>query len=135
MNIHKSITIPVPAKAERKRNELFMQEKRFVEFARELRLQCDQGFLETYERRKVLFPCARVVWPRRLEERKHHYRISNDMRPFSMSTKSKEYGPYLEFAEIQSQINSGFGCLSPSHSGLIDAIIKKRSPDLSFTSW
>jgi hypothetical protein len=129
MHTHKSITIPVPAKAERKRKELFMEEKRFVEFARELGLQCDQGFLETYERRKVLFPCARVVWPRRLEERKYLHHISNDMRPFSMLTKSKEYRPYLEFAELQSLINSGFGFLSPSHSGpIVDAITKEGHP-------
>jgi hypothetical protein len=128
MHTHKSITIPVPAKAERKRNELFMEEKRFVEFARALRLQCDQGFLETYERRKVLFPCARVVWPRRLEERKYLHHISNDMRPFLMLTKSKEYRPYLEFTEIQSLISSGFVFLSPSHSALIDAITKEGHP-------
>ena len=128
MHTHKSITIPVPAKAERKCKELFMEEKRFVEFAKELRLQCDQGFLETYERRKVLFPYARVVWPRRLEERKYLHHISNDMRPFSMLTKSKEYRPYLEFTEIQRQITSGFGFLSPSDSELIDAITKEGHP-------
>ena len=128
MHTYKRITIPVPAEAERKRKELFMQEKRFVKFARALRLQCDQGFLETYERRKVLFPCARVVWPRRLEERKYLHSSSNDMRSFSMLTKSKEYRPYLEFAEIQEQIDSGFGFLSPSHSEVIETITKEGHP-------
>jgi hypothetical protein len=69
MHTDKSLTMPVPAAAERKRRELFMEWRRFAEFAKALRLQCDQGFLETYERKKVLFPHARIVWPRRLEEK------------------------------------------------------------------
>ena len=97
----KSFTMPVPAEAERKRNELFMDEKRFVKFAKALRLQCDQGFLETYERKKVLFPHARIVWPRRLEERVHRHKLSHDTKSLLTLTRSKEHRPFIEFSEMQ----------------------------------
>lgn len=100
MHTYKRITMPVLAKAEHKRNELFMEVKRFVEFARALHLQCDQDLLETYERQKVLFPYARVVRPRRLEERIHWYRISHEMRPYQMLTRSKEYRLFIEFSQV-----------------------------------
>ena len=105
-----------------------MNEKRFIEFAKALHLQCDQGFLETYERRKVLFPNARVVWPRRLEERMHRHRLSHDMRPFLMLTRSKKYRPFIEFAEVHREIDLGSGFISTSRSDVIDSIIKEGHP-------
>jgi len=40
MHTYKSITMPVPAKAEHNRNVFLMEEKKFVEFAKALRLRC-----------------------------------------------------------------------------------------------
>ena len=128
MHMDKSFTMPVPAEAERKRNELFMDDKRFVKFAKALRLQCDQGFLETYERKKVLFPHARIVWPRRLEERLHRHKLSHDTRSLSTLTRSKEHRPFIEFSEMQQKIDSGEGFVSPSRTDIIDFITKKGHP-------
>ena len=82
MHSYKFFRIPVPAQAERKRNEFMMGSKRFVEFANAIRLQCDQGYLEKCERQKSFFPHARVVWPKRLEESVHRHKLSRDMRLF-----------------------------------------------------
>jgi hypothetical protein len=128
MHTDKSFTMPVPAEAERKRNELFMDEKRFVKFAKALSLQCDQGYLETYERKKVLFPHARIVWPRRLEERVSRHKLSHDIRSLSSLTRSKEHRPFIEFSEMQQNIDSGEGFVSPSRTDIIDFITKKGHP-------
>ena len=129
MRPYKVFSMPVPAQAERKRNEFMMDAKRFVEFAKALRLECDQGFLETYERKKLLFPHARFAWPRRLEERVHRHLLSRDMRPFSILTRSREFKPYIEFADIQREIDSGFGFSSSSRrSSVINTVIKEGHP-------
>lgn len=133
MHTYKSITIPVPDKAERKRKELFMDERRFVEFARALRLQCDQGFLEIYERKKILFPYARIVRPKRLEERAHlvarlHSMLSDDGKKYIALERSKEYRPFMEFAEIHEVIESGFGFMPSSSLDIITTITKAGHP-------
>jgi hypothetical protein len=128
MHTDKSLTMPVPAAAERKRRELFMEWRRFAEFAKALRLQCDQGFLETYERKKVLFPHARIVWPRRLEERVHRHKLSHDTRSLLALTRSKEHRPFIEFSEMQQKIDSGEGFVSPSRTDIINFITNKGHP-------
>jgi hypothetical protein len=143
MHTHKSITIPVPAKAERKRNELFMQEKRFVEFARALRLQCDQGFLETYERRKVLFPHARLVRPRRLVLRAYLAHLDmrrHDERRYLSLRQSKPFKPFIEFddannnSDIEVITKSGHP-ISRSLRGDLAPGVLRRPQETPFQAW
>jgi hypothetical protein len=123
MHIYKSITMPVPGEAEHKRDVFFMEEKKFVEFAKALRLQCYTDLLETYERKKVLFPHARIVTPRPLVERVHKLRY--DSKPLSI--RSNEYKRYIEFDDAQRKYSVS-GLISPSRSEIINSIIKEGHP-------
>ncbi|MFM6174968.1 MAG: hypothetical protein ACKPB4_23035 [Sphaerospermopsis kisseleviana] len=143
MHTLKSITIPVPAKAERKLNELFMHEKRFIEFAKALRLECDQGYLETYERSKVLFPHARLVRPRRLELRAHLAHLdmlSNDERRYLSLRQSKPFKPFIEFedannySDIEVITKSGHP-ISRSLRGEFAPGVIRRPQETSFQAW
>jgi hypothetical protein len=123
MHTYKSITMPVPAKAEHNRDVFFMEEKKFVEFAKALRLRCYPDLLEAYERKKLLFPHARVVRPRRLEERA--YKLRYDPKPLSI--RSNEYRHFIEFDDIQRKYSVS-GLSSPSRLGIINSIMKEGHP-------
>ena len=115
--------MPVPAEAEHKRDVFFMEEKKFVEFVKALRLQCYTDLLETYERKRVLFPHARIVTPRPLVERMHKLRY--DSKPLSI--RSNEYKCFIEFDDIQRKYSVS-GLISPSRSEIINSIIKEGHP-------
>jgi hypothetical protein len=123
MHTYKSITMPVPAKAEHNRDVFLMEEKKFVEFAKALRLRCYPDLLEAYERKKLLFPHARVVRPRRLEERA--YKLRYDTKPLSI--RSNEYRHFIEFDDIQRKYSVS-GLSSPSRLGIINSIMKEGHP-------
>ena len=115
--------MPVPAEEEHKRDVFFMEEKKFVEFAKALRLLCYTDLLETYERKRVLFPHARIVTPRPLVERMHKLRY--DSKPLSI--RSNEYKRFIEFDDIQRKYSVS-GLISPSRSEIINSIIKEGHP-------
>lgn len=111
-----------------------MKEKRFIEFAEALRLRCDQGFLETYERNKLFFPYGRIVRPRRLEERAHlallHTLEQNDDTKQMALRRSKEYKPFFDYADVHEEIESGFGFMPPSCFENIATIMTAGHPIL-----
>jgi hypothetical protein len=110
------ITINVPSEAKSNDSDPYIEHTKFIKYCRANRVEVYKNSLEAYEKKGLLYPCFRILYPRELLRRKykvnilHHsksYKIRDEWKPLLNLEEMLIKSRYSDFKEFNEAIDYG----------------------------